>query len=73
MHFGRSYQELWRKHVEIKRPNDGVVYNEFPFDRERMKCTQSPTKRLDLGIRLRSSFILFLFNLIFLTNKVVQD
>ena len=29
MHFERSYQELWRKHVEIKRPNDGVVYNEF--------------------------------------------
>ena len=73
MHFGRSYQELWRKYVEIKRPNDGVVYNELPFNRERMKCTQSPTKRLDLGIRLRSSFILFLFNLIFLTNKVVQD
>ena len=29
MHFERIHQELWRKHVEIKRPNDGVVFNEF--------------------------------------------
>ena len=34
------------KHVEIKRPNDGVVYNEFPFNHERMKCTQ--TQRNDV-------------------------
>ena len=35
----------------------------------------SPTKRLDRGIRLRPCFILclILFNLFFLTNKVVQD
>ena len=45
MHFERSYQELWRKHVEIKRPNDGVVYNEFPFNHERMKCTQTTHQR----------------------------
>ena len=45
MNFERGYQELWRKHVEIKRPNDGVVYNEFPFDHERMKCTQTSQQR----------------------------
>ena len=39
-----------------------------------MHSNYSPTKRLDWGIRLRSCFIIFfLFNLIFLTNKVVQD
>ena len=41
MNFERGYQELWRKHVEINRPNDGVVYDELPFDHERMKCTQT--------------------------------
>ena len=45
MNFERGYQELWRKHVEINRPNDGVVYNEFPFDHERMKCTQTSQQR----------------------------
>ena len=34
MHFERSYQELWRKHVEIKRPKDGVVYDQFPFSHD---------------------------------------
>ena len=24
MNFERNYQELWRNHVEIKRPNDRV-------------------------------------------------
>ena len=37
MNFERNYQELWRNHVEIKRPNDGVVFDEFLFIRERMK------------------------------------
>ena len=41
MHFERNYQELWRKHVETKRPNDGVVYAEFLFIRERMILTQT--------------------------------
>ena len=41
MYFEWSYTELWRKHVEIKRPNDGFVYNEFPFNHERMKFTQT--------------------------------
>ena len=39
MHFERNYQELWRNHVETKRPNDGVVYDEFLFICERMKLT----------------------------------
>ena len=34
MHFERSYQELWRKHVEIERPKDGVVYDQFPFNHD---------------------------------------
>ena len=44
MHFERNFQELWRNHVEIKRPNHGVVY-EFPFIRERMKLTQTSNQR----------------------------
>ena len=34
MHFERSYQELWRKHVEIERPKNGVVYDQFPFNHD---------------------------------------
>ena len=34
MHFERSYQELWRKHEEIKRPKEGVVYDQFPFNHD---------------------------------------
>ena len=45
MHFERNYQELWRNHVGTKRPNDGVVYDEFLFIRERMKLTQTSHKR----------------------------
>ena len=45
MHFERNYQELWRNHVETKRPNDGVVYDEFLFIRERMKLTQTSHQR----------------------------
>ena len=41
MHFERNYQELWRNHVETKRPNDGVVSDEFLFFRERIKLTQT--------------------------------
>ena len=37
MRFERNYQELWQNYVETKRPNDGVVYYEFLFIRERMK------------------------------------
>ena len=65
MHFERSYQELWRKHVEIKRPKDGVLYDQFPFNHDVTKET--------VRLRNKTCFILFLFNLIFLTNKVVQD
>ena len=64
MHFERSYQELWRKHVEIKRPKDGVLYDQFPFNHDVTKET--------VILRNKTCFILFLFNLIFLTNKVVQ-
>ena len=64
MHFERSYQELWRKHVEIKRPKDGVLYDQFSFNHD----VTNETVRL----RNKTCFILFLFNLIFLTNKVVQ-
>ena len=28
MHFEQNYQGLWQNHVETKRPNDGVVYDE---------------------------------------------
>ena len=45
MHFERNYQELWRNHVETKRPNDGIVYDEFLFIRERMKLTQTSHQR----------------------------
>ena len=45
INFERNYQELWRNHVEIKRPNDGVVYDEFLFIRERMKLTQTSHQR----------------------------
>ena len=56
MHFERNYQELWRNHIETKRANDGVVYDEFLFIRERMKLTQTSHQR-----RLRSCLILFFF------------
>ena len=42
-HFERNYQELWRNHVEIKRPNGGVVYGEFLC--ERMKLTRTSHQR----------------------------
>ena len=45
MHFERNYQELWGDHVETKRPKDEVVYDEFPFVRERMKLTQTSHQR----------------------------
>ena len=45
MHFERNYQELWRSHVETKRPNGGVVYDESLFIRERMKLTQTSHQR----------------------------
>ena len=67
MHFERNYQELWRNHVETKRPNDGVVYDEFLFIRERMKLTQtSPNETVRLRYRFfLVCFFLFLFILIF--------
>ena len=58
MHFERNYQELWRNHVETKRPNDGVVYDEFLFIRERMKLTQTSPNET---VRLRYCFIFGLF------------
>ena len=45
MLFERIYQELWRNHVETKRPNDGVFLREFLFIRERMKSTQTSHQR----------------------------
>ena len=45
IHFERNYQKLQRKNVETKRPNDGVVYDEFQFIRERMKLTQANHQR----------------------------
>ena len=45
MHFEQNYQKLWRNHVETKRPNHVVVYDEFLFIRERMKLTQTSHQR----------------------------
>ena len=45
MHFARNYRELWRNHVETKRRNDGFVYDEFLFIREKMKLTPTNHQR----------------------------
>ena len=45
IHFERNYQELWRNHVEIRRPNDEVVYDESLFILQRMKLTQTSHQR----------------------------
>ena len=45
MHFEQNLEELWRSHIETKRPNDGIVYDEFLFIRERMKLTQTSHQR----------------------------
>ena len=45
MHFERNYLELWRNHVETKRPNDGVVNDEFLLIRERKKLIQTSHQR----------------------------
>ena len=57
MHFERNYQELWRNRVETKRPNDGIVYDEFLFIREKMKLVTNKTVRL----RNKTSFLFYLF------------
>ena len=76
MHFERNYQELWRNHVETKRPNDGVVYDEFLFIREIMKLTQTSHQTThqspvtshqslvtshQLDLGIRLRFVLFFF------------
>ena len=62
MHFERNYQELWRNHAETKLPNDGVVYDEFLFIRERMKLTQTSPNET---VRLRYRFFFGLFFFVF--------
>ena len=59
MHFEQNLEELWRSHAETKRPNDGIVYDEFLFIRERMKLTQT------VRLRNKTSF-LFYFIFVFL-------
>ena len=61
MHFERNYQELWRNHVETKRPNDGVVYDEFLFIRERMKLTQTIVINETVRLRSNTSFLFYYF------------
>ena len=61
MHFVRNYQELWRNHVETKRPNDGVVYDEFLFIRERMKLTQTIVINETVRLRSNTSFLFYYF------------
>ena len=60
-HFERNYQELWRNHVETKRPNDGVVYNEFLFICERMKLTQTIVTNETVRRRNKTSFLFNFF------------
>ena len=45
MHFEQNLEELWRSHTETNRANDGIVYDEFLFIRERMKLTQTSHQR----------------------------
>ena len=73
MHFERNYQELWRNHVETKRPNDGVVYDEFLFICERMKLTQTIVTNETVRLKNKTSFLFNFFVRFFLTNEVVQD
>ena len=61
MHFERNYQELWRNHVETKRPNDGVVYDEFLFIRERMKLTQTIVINETVRLKSNTSFLFCYF------------
>ena len=61
MHFERNYEELWRNHVETKRPNDGVVYDEFLFIRERMKLTQTIVINETVRLRSNTSFLFYYF------------
>ena len=79
MHFERNYQELWRNHVETKRPNDGVFYDEFLFIRERIKLTQTIVTNETVRLRNKTSFLFNFFvrfcliQFFFKTNEVVQD
>ena len=62
MHFEQNLEELWRSHAETKRPNDGIVYDEFLFIRERMKLTQtSPNETVRLRYRFFFVFVFFVF------------
>ena len=61
MHFERNYQELWRNHVEIKRPKGGVVYDEFLFIRERMKLTQTIVINETVRLKSNTSFLFCYF------------
>ena len=61
MHFERNYQELWRNHAETKLPNDGVVYDEFLFIRERMKLTQTIVINETVRLRSNTCFLFYYF------------